>query len=163
MEDQGLIIYRFSLQRRVLSLTLQAQTAGGQTLSVVDPPWQPRHLQRLPGNKGERNLKPFYLEFLVEREYCKVLVSLGLTYTSTVTGICWPGTRQSCRRSQAKLNHPAPVLPSCLLVGFVASASHLWQRAGGWTGPAAAELSTPETQHTLDSEKANLTRFLTSC
>lgn len=52
MEDQSLIIDGFGLQGRVLSLALQAQAAGGQTLSVVDPPRQTRHLQRLPGKES---------------------------------------------------------------------------------------------------------------
>lgn len=47
-----MIIYRFRLQGRVLSVPLQAQTVGGQTLSVVDPPREPRHLRRPPGKES---------------------------------------------------------------------------------------------------------------
>lgn len=47
-----MIIYRFRLQGRVLSVPLQAQTVGGQTLSVVDPPGEPRHLRRPPGKES---------------------------------------------------------------------------------------------------------------
>lgn len=149
LEDQHFIIDRFHLQGRVLSVPLQALTVGGQTLSVVDPPRQPRQLRRHPGKESvqESSAMPPPRMFMAK-------CWQRLTYMSTGRGTCWPGTRQSCRSSQARRIDPEPVSPSCLLVGVATK----W-RAGAWTGPAAAERATPERHQTPESEKADLTPF----
>lgn len=51
VEDQCRIVYGSSLQGCILSLALQVQTAGGQTLSAVDPPGEPRFIRRTSGKE----------------------------------------------------------------------------------------------------------------
>lgn len=53
VEDQDLVVDRFGHQGCVLSSTTQAQTAGGQALSMRDPPRQPRFHTGVSGEGGK--------------------------------------------------------------------------------------------------------------